>query len=258
MKSRRCGSNPLPDEPSATLRYMNAETLIIWGRDIAIFIQKANPFAIAFCFQVSDSALAAEVSLILPRQRHSERITACQLYTHLAIAGIAVLGIVAGTYCLSPHLFLRSLSNAVINENAASIEADVDFEAVRDGLKEQLGLLLAEQALGKVRKHASRNNFASLILPSLGNSVIDAVATPTGMVAILRQRVPQTGQGNHRPSMWRGHSSWINLDHFRASYSNKLHPDEEIAVTLERQHGLQWKLVRLDLPLDRMAERAGF
>jgi hypothetical protein len=171
-----------------------------------------------------------------------------------AISSVAVLAIVASLYFGSPFLFLRSLSEAVKLGNRDAIEVDVDFPAVRDGLKAQLGVFLARRALGKIHGHSASTSFALRVLPSVGNSLIDAIVTPAGIATILRQRTSPSGDGVPRPSLWRGQFSWIDLDHLRARYIDKARPDESFTIVIERQNLFGWKVVSLDLPLDRLSE----
>jgi Protein of unknown function (DUF2939) len=170
------------------------------------------------------------------------------------IAGVAVLAIVVSLYLVSPFLFLRSLTEAARLGNRDAIEADVDFPAVRDGLRAQLGIFLARRALGKTQDRSLHTGLALLILPSVGNSLIDAIVTPAGMASILNQRIADSGEGVPRPSLWRWQFSWIDLDHLRARYIGKARTDETLTIVIERQSLMNWKVVSLDLPLDRLAK----
>ena len=98
----------------------------------------------------------------------------------LILGGIVVL-LIALNF-LSPFVFLRSLSNAAQRGDRDTIAAEVDFPAVRDSLKDQLGRLLARKA--EAEASGKRNPFARFalrILPSVGGQVIDAIVTPDGV-----------------------------------------------------------------------------
>ena len=170
----------------------------------------------------------------------------------LPAAAILLAALLAAWYFVSPFLLLRSLSFAVRNDDRDTIAADVDFPAVRDGLKQQLDSYLQTRAAGP-RK---RNSFSNLLLqlaPAIGNQVIDAIVTPDGVATILRQHAPQTSGGTPRPSLWRGDFSWIGPDHLRATYANTRHPDQPIALDLERRGLFGWQVTGLVLPIKELA-----
>jgi hypothetical protein len=174
----------------------------------------------------------------------------------LLLAAVLLLAaLLAAWYILSPFLLLRSLSYAVKNSDRDAIAADVDFPAVRDGLKQQLDSYLETRVAGRHKA----DPFARLLLslaPSIGGQVIDAVVTPDGVATILRQHTSQISSGGtSRPSLWRGNFSWIGPDHLRATYANARHPDQPIALDLTR-HGLfGWQVTGLTLPMKELAGR---
>lgn len=170
-------------------------------------------------------------------------------------AAIIFFGLVLlAWYFLSPFLLLRSLSFAVRNGDRDTIATDVDFPVVRDGLKQQLKTYLQTRT-AVPRKH---NGFSDLLLqlaPSIGSQVIDAIVTPDGVATILRQHTPQTSGGAPRPSLWHGNFSWIGPDHLRATYANARHPDQPIALDLERRGLFGWQVTGLSLPIQELAAR---
>ncbi|HEX4273466.1 MAG TPA: DUF2939 domain-containing protein [Rhizomicrobium sp.] len=150
-------------------------------------------------------------------------------------------------YFAAPFLLLRSLSFAVKNGDRDTIAADVDFPAVRDGLKQQLGSYVQGHA---PKKHNPFSNLLLQLAPSISNQVIDAVVTPDGVATILRQHVPQTASGSaSRPSLWHGDFAWIGSDHLRATYANARHPDQPVSLDLERRGLFGWQVTGLTLPL---------
>jgi hypothetical protein len=168
----------------------------------------------------------------------------------LPAAALLIAALLAAWYVLSPFALLRSLSDAVKNNDRDAIAADVDFPAVRDGLKQQFDSYVQTRAPRK------RNPFSNLLLqlaPAIGNQVIDAIVTPDGVATILRQHAPQTSGGTSRPSLWRGNFSWIGPDHLRATYANARHPDQPIALDLERRGLFGWQITGLTLPVKELA-----
>jgi hypothetical protein len=175
------------------------------------------------------------------------RISKSLIATAVLVAALVVAG-----YVLSPFLLLRSLSDAVKNNDRDAIAADVDFPAVRDGLKQQLEDYLRTRATPH-----KRNAFSNLLLqlaPAIGNQVIDAIITPDGVATILRQHTTsQTAGGSSRPALWHGSFSWESPNHLRATYANTRHPDQPIALDLERRGLFGWQVTGLILPIKEIA-----
>jgi hypothetical protein len=173
--------------------------------------------------------------------------------TKPAIIIVVILAMLIAANFLSPFVFLRSLSEAARRGDRDVIAFDVDFPAVRDNLKSQLGEYLARKAVSESsRKRNPFTKFAMQLLPAVGNQVIDAVVTPDGIATILRRHVQQSGDSPIRPSLWRGEFSWLDLDHVRGMYANTRHPGEVFAITLERRGIFGWQVVGIRLPLDQL------
>ena len=171
------------------------------------------------------------------------RISRSLIAAAVLVAALAVAG-----YVLSPFLLLRSLSFAVRNDDRDTIAADVDFPAVRDGLKQQLESYLQTRAAP--RKHNVFSNLLLQLAPAIGNQVIDAIVTPDGVATILRQHTAsQTSGTASRPALWHGSFSWESPDHLRATYANARHPDQPIALDLERRGLFSWQVTGLILPI---------
>jgi hypothetical protein len=168
------------------------------------------------------------------------------------MAAILLTALLAAWYVLSPFLLLRSLSIAVKNDDRATIASEVDFPAVRDGLKQQLDGYLQTRAAAP-RKHNPFSNLLLQLAPSIGHQVIDAIVTPDGVATILRQHAPQTPGGASSPSLWHGTFSWIGPGHLRATYADARHPDRPIALDLERRGLFGWQITGLILPIKELA-----
>jgi len=174
------------------------------------------------------------------------RISKSLIAVVVLVAALAVAG-----YVLSPFLLLRSLSFAVRNDDRDTIATDVDFPAVRDGLKQQLDDYVQSRA---PKKH---NAFSSLLLqlaPAIGNQVIDAIITPDGIATILRQHTTSQASGaSSRPALWHGSFSWESPGHLRVTYANTRHPDQPISLDLERRGLFGWQVTGLVLPIKEIA-----
>jgi hypothetical protein len=167
-----------------------------------------------------------------------------------ALALLVAIGIVF--YLVSPFLLLRSLSYAVKNGDRATIADDVDFPAVRNGLKQQLDDYLKSRA---ARPH-KRNPFSNLLLslaPSIGGQVIDAIVTPDGVAQIVRQHVNQGASGTSRPSLWQGSFSWTGPNSLLATYVDGRHKDRPFALELRSKGLFDWQVTGLILPIKELA-----
>ena len=168
------------------------------------------------------------------------------------IIGVILAMLIAANF-LSPFIVLRSLSEAARRGDRDAMASDVDFPAVRDNLKSQLGTYLARKAVAEYSgKRNPFANFAMQLLPAVGAQVIDAVVTPDGIATILSRHVQQSGDSPIRPSLWRGEFTWLDLDHVRGTYVNARHPGEVFAITLERRGIFGWQVVGIRLPLDQL------
>lgn len=168
------------------------------------------------------------------------------------IAALAVLLLLlGGTYLGSPYWAVRSFTRAVKDGDTAGLSAAIDFPAVRDSLKPQVAAGLRDR-LAKDRR--LRDNpiaaLGSLFAPALVDRALDAVVTPDGIAALIRNQRPlaSTIGVPATPSRVVTSSSWRDLDHFRVESRNGETGKPGPVLVFER-HGLfVWKLARLELP----------
>jgi hypothetical protein len=156
---------------------------------------------------------------------------------------------------LSPFVALRTLASAAKAGDRDVIALSVDFPALRDSLKSQFNAFLARKAAED--PDLKNNPFAGLavtFVPMLVNRMVDNFVTPDGIAGALKRPIHDAGRNSAMPALWNGSFSYLDLDHFKATYANAAHPDQPIGIILER-HGLfKWKITVLDLPLDQLVE----
>lgn len=102
------------------------------------------------------------------------------------IAGLAAgAGLLVGGYVYaSPYITLHNLRNAIENNDAAAIERQVDFPALRESLKEQAKAAM----LQSMQREMAGNPFAALGMALAGpmvDSMVDVAVTPTGLRQLL-------------------------------------------------------------------------
>jgi Protein of unknown function (DUF2939) len=176
--------------------------------------------------------------------------------TILAFAGVAIVMLLAW-YFVSPFFALSSIATAVKSGDRDRLSIAVDFPSVRAGLKEQLDAFILKRANADP---SMRNNpfagLAMMLAPVMVDRIIDGYVTPDGFAALLSRRL--SGEGADSPShvLMRRDFSYIDADHFRATFRNAQHPNESISLMLERRGIFSWKLMRVDLPLEDIANDA--
>lgn len=116
----------------------------------------------------------------------------------LAIAAVVLLMVaVLGYAYASPYIVLDRLKHAADARDAETVNAYVDYPALRVSLKQQVTELLMRRI--DAQKHG--NPFAvigAMIGAALIGPLVDAYATPDGVAAILNG-MPPRGQPGERP-----------------------------------------------------------
>jgi hypothetical protein len=112
------------------------------------------------------------------------------------IVVIVVVAVLGYGYA-SPYLALDSLKRAADARDAQTVSEYVDYPALRESLKEQIGGLLTR----RIEARASGNPLAAIgamIGVALIGPLVDAYATPDGVAALLNG-MPPRGDLNQRP-----------------------------------------------------------
>ncbi|WP_144113676.1 DUF2939 domain-containing protein [Paraburkholderia sp. BCC1886] len=117
----------------------------------------------------------------------------------LIIAFIVLVVIVAlGLAYASPYLALNRLKRAADARDAQTVDQYVDFPALRESLKQQVGALLTR----RVTAHSEGNPLAAIgamIGVALIGPLVDAYATPDGVAALLNGMPPRGNPGERPP-----------------------------------------------------------
>jgi hypothetical protein len=157
------------------------------------------------------------------------------------IVAVLIVLIAAGAWWYaSPIWTLRAMQNAAKAHDAARLSGYVDYPALREDLKGDLGAYVMRESAGAPQDGGAKLG-AAIALAFLG-PVVDAIVTPQGVAAMFAQQgkdakaVPVT-TGDH-PVIERD-----GLDSFR------VHGEDASKGSLVfRRAGLGWKLVGVDLP----------
>lgn len=174
-------------------------------------------------------------------------------------AMVAALALLAIAYAGSPYLAARNLREAAIGADVDKLDAAVDFPAVRDGLKSQVSAAMTKRLNDDPAM--KDNPFAGLgmvLMPTIVDRMVDALVTPDGIAALIRQGRPGADTAGRRtpdPDITYRYG-YVGMDRFRVRMVNRQRDEPMPSLIFERRGLFSWKLVRLELP-DTMLDRPG-
>lgn len=162
-------------------------------------------------------------------------------------------------YFASPVLAVRGLTEAARTGDEAALRERVDFPAFRASLKDELNAELMVRMRADPRSdNPVLSGLGMLLAPSLVSGAVDAFVTPQAIATMVRSarapdpidrsepvETPATGEQD-RDTV---HQSWAyrDLDTFAVTLTNSNHPDQHLALLMERRGLFSWKLAGIDL-----------
>lgn len=176
--------------------------------------------------------------------------------TVIAIVALLAVAALAG-YVASPYVAFYELQTAAKAGDRDGLEDGVDFPAVREDFKAQLnGALMAKTQSDPKLKGNPFVAIGLLIAPAVIDRMIDAYVTPEAIAQmVVNARAPKPG-APRTPSAGNAHVSsryaYASLNRFKVAMIDDTRPDKPITFVLERRGVFAWKLVRIELPLDRL------
>lgn len=167
------------------------------------------------------------------------------------ISFIAVLAF--GMYFYySPYAAVKAMRDAAETGDAVLLSHYVDFPSVRESLKSSLNAKLAAETI----KNKSSNPFEAFgtaIATAFVNQLIDTLATPQGLAAMMKgekskitQREPTTFSGSTSPVIV--DMSYAGLNCFLVKVSKKNDEHEEVNLEFTRAGLLNWQLSAVRFP----------
>lgn len=161
--------------------------------------------------------------------------------------------VLIGAYVASPYVAVHNFANIAKSGDIDQIDAAVDFPRVRESLKAQFNASIATKMQ---TDPAMRDNpFAGLgmlMAPAMIDRMVDAVITPEGIASMVRAgKVERGGAPAAAPSNAdvKVTTSYVTLDRFKMTITNKAATSTPIAMMFERHGLLGWKLIRVELPM---------
>ena len=177
-----------------------------------------------------------------------------KLAVGLTVAAVAVIVI---AWAAAPVLAAQALIRAAKAGDADRIEQLVDFPALRESLKDELTTELAAHMRRDPRMAESDLGGLGLILaPMLLSGAVDAVVTPEVVAQMVTtaeapdptvRDQPEPGDAGDRGDDI--HQAWgyRDLNAFAVTLTDRDHPDQRLALILERRGLFTWKLAAVDI-----------
>jgi len=168
-------------------------------------------------------------------------------------AALALLGI---AYAGSPYLAARTLRDAAINADVETLDAAVDFPAVRESLKSQVSTAMTKRMTDDPAMKG--NAFAGLgmmLMPTIVDRMVDTFVTPDGISALIRRGRPGAAEPSTPNPDITYRYSYVGMDRFRVRMVDRKRDDPMPSLIFERRGLFSWKLIRVDLPDDMLDKR---
>ena len=181
------------------------------------------------------------------------------------VVGAAVVAIVVlvAAWAAAPVLAAQALIRAAKAGDADRIEQLVDFPSLRQSLKDELNAELAAQMRRDPRMADSGLGGLGLILaPMLLSGAVDAAVTPDVVARMVTtaeapdptvRDAPEPGdaadEGDDIHQAW----GYRDFNAFAVTLTDRDHPDQRLALILERRGLFTWKLAAVDIQNDARA-----
>jgi Protein of unknown function (DUF2939) len=179
---------------------------------------------------------------------------------------LIAVGVLVVAYIAYPYFTLYRLGDAIRRGDAAPLESLVDWDRVREGIKEDV----CDSVVSPPAAETAQNDKADSALPPFGESfvrgiasnVIDKNVTPSGLVSAAQQSQMSDSDDRSPPDAREPRANpritWAFFDG-PASFSVELLPpgdataQEPIRIQMELRHGT-WKVTRAWLPSSMLVQ----
>ncbi|HYC98098.1 DUF2939 domain-containing protein [Brevundimonas sp.] len=172
-------------------------------------------------------------------------------------AAVVTIAVLAAAWAAAPVLAAQALIRAAKAGDARRIEQLVDFPALRQSLKDELNAELAAQMRRDPRMAESGLGGLGMILaPMLLSGAVDAAVTPEVVARMVTTAEapdptvrddPEPGdtadEGDDIHQAW----GYRDLNTFAVTLTDRDHPDQRLALILERRGMFAWKLAAVDI-----------
>jgi hypothetical protein len=172
-----------------------------------------------------------------------------------------MLALIATAYVALPYVTLYRLGAAIRDGDAASLETLVDWDEVREGLKEDICDAMAEQADAPTEQVAGQVQelpaFGSGFMRGIAVNMIDQAVSAGALVTATRTppsslKVAQTAEPDAQPRI-----TWAFFDSLTSFGVELLPPGASTPVRIELslRHG-EWQVTHAWLPPEMLTPQA--
>ncbi|GAA3540512.1 hypothetical protein GCM10022394_20360 [Zobellella aerophila] len=178
----------------------------------------------------------------------------------VALLAVAALGYLAAM----PYITVNQIREAADRRDSRALAQHVEFDSVRQSLKDQLNARLLQGLGGEIKQNpftALGAAFANMMVDGL----VDTYMTPAGIEQLMRGETPAPGIPSRSSSQNKTQSGsqsdpykpnkpfsdasmgYVSPNTFVVTMKDE---NEEEARFILRRRGLEWKLTAIVLPLD--------
>jgi hypothetical protein len=183
----------------------------------------------------------------------------------IALSVLLLLLVGAGVYSyFSPQFTLKGIRDAAKARDADRLRDLIDFEAVRDGLKEDLKTLVSASADQDLKDNPF-SVFGFALAGTMIDPIVNALVNPSIIARIVSQGdielkpVPNKTRGRSVESEPRGiepaahpviiEKGYDGISRYRVTIrSAEAEPEDALCLILRRESLFTWKLCRIILP----------
>lgn len=175
-----------------------------------------------------------------------------------------IVGVAAGAFVLfalawaaAPVLAAQALIRAAKAGDEKTLERLVDFPALRESLKDELNAELSARMRRDSRLADSGLEGLGMILaPMLLSGAVDAVVTPEVVARMVTTAEAPDPTVRDQPEPTDAiddgediHQAWgyRDLNAFAVTLTDRDHPDQRLALILDRRGLFEWKLAAVDI-----------
>lgn len=186
----------------------------------------------------------------------------------MIFGAVAAALVLLAAYLASPLLAANALKSAAQSSDADKLQRLVDFPAVRESLKGQLNAMVLQSIESDPDlKDNPFAGFAAVMAPALVNQAIEGYVTAEGLSAMMAANKPVAGAAPSNaparvsPSKPPAASPepvfehrYKDLDTYLITSVSAENPKARFSFVLHRQGLFGWRLTRIELPKDLMAQ----
>jgi hypothetical protein len=174
--------------------------------------------------------------------------------------GVVVAAVVAGSSYASPYWTVYKMRTAIIDNDAASFSERVDFPALRENLKAQFMVKMADKMNSPELKNNPFAALGSALAVGLANQIVETMVTPTGLMFMIDSAkskplsavekpvalAPESATEQQKPAEYAlSYESWSTV---KAQAKSKTVDPSAVAFILKRDGLWGWKLAGIELP----------